>query len=301
MKVSIVMSIHNRGALFSKGLPTWINQTFPKSDWELLLIDDMSTQDLADHYRPHLGKFNLRHIKIDHTVHPIFKDMNPEWPRNEGKPNWYHTPALSINIGIHAARGNVICIAQPEVMQFPTNMEIGYAMAMTDKFAIVDMYCDQTGIPKNKILENPAVAAMSVPKLIELFRPNYRREPQAMFWFTAFVKKANAIKIGGVREVYLRGVAAEDDDFRERLNLIGCSPQALPKPAVGLHLYHGDETEFHHRRDTLHWQEGLKKNRRFYFEWRQLRRNQGEWRSGNEGNWARPECVVSEQEYPYKK
>lgn len=97
--VSIVMPTHNRGHLFRRSLECYARQTF--KDFEILLLDDESTDDMQDLCRvfaPGLG-LDLKHIWFKKPAAGVFRDG-----------------ACQINYGIRAAVGNLIITTSPEVM-----------------------------------------------------------------------------------------------------------------------------------------------------------------------------------------
>ena len=126
ISVSAVLSIHNRSELFRRALDGYLWQTMPRERWEIVLVDDMSTEDLSASYRHLLGRVNIRHIKIDHRRHPVWKARNQGWS-GAGPEDWFHTPAITTNVGVSMARGDVVCICHPEVLHAPTNFEIASA------------------------------------------------------------------------------------------------------------------------------------------------------------------------------
>src|SRR3990172_1318553 len=103
MKLSIILSIFNRKRLFSRGLDSIKKQSMPKEDFEVLVVDDGSIDDYTDLFKD--SGLNIRHIKIDHTKHDLYPVLqNDPIKKKLGVPElWYHTPALSINIGIKQA------------------------------------------------------------------------------------------------------------------------------------------------------------------------------------------------------
>ena len=119
--VSVVLSIHNRAELLRRALASYHWQTLPPKFWEIIVVDDGSTDDLEDMLRRECHGINVRLVRMDHTRHPIFKQRNPDWRPGQPK-DWFHTPALSINLGVSRARGSVIGLCHPEVIHAPDNL-----------------------------------------------------------------------------------------------------------------------------------------------------------------------------------
>ena len=123
MKLSVILSIFNRSTLLERGLRTIDWQTMSKNDFEIIIIDDNSTEDLKKVYEPYIGKMNIRHIKYDKTKHDFYTK----------EEDWYHTQAISGNIGINQAKGEILCIQQPEMLLSRQAYEVGYKYAMEGK------------------------------------------------------------------------------------------------------------------------------------------------------------------------
>src|SRR5687768_1571919 len=83
MRLSVVLSVHNRTKLLRRALDSYVLQTLPPREWEVILVDDMSTEDLSTAYRDLLGKLNVTHVKMDHTRHAVFQERNPNWKRED--------------------------------------------------------------------------------------------------------------------------------------------------------------------------------------------------------------------------
>ncbi len=54
MKISIVIPVYNSEDLISECLDSLVNQTMPKEDYEIICVDDKSTDsslDILNHYK----------------------------------------------------------------------------------------------------------------------------------------------------------------------------------------------------------------------------------------------------------
>ena len=294
IKVSAVLSIHNRSKLFKRALEGYLWQTLPAREWEILLLDDMSTEDLRRTYEHLIGKINIRHIRMDHTRHPVFKKRNPGWRRGD-RENWYHTPAITMNAGFFMAKGAVVCLCHPEILHAPKNFEIAVQM-LTDQagflFGTTYLGTQETNVWLDKkdawssLGWDGFLAGCGAAKL-----PKYGYE---CYWYTSFLPKEGAHAIGGVDFEYLNGAAAEDDDFRDRMAKAGWPPVHVDA-IQGFHQDHSDEGEIHRRRDTSQWEAGLAVNRKTYSS----RRESGNYPyPANAGmDWTSMGCVIEETVY----
>lgn len=292
IKISAVLSIHNRSKLFRRALDSYLWQTMPRGEWEIILLDDMSTEDLSKTYEHLHGHANIRHVRVDHRKHPYWKMRNPGGQQGDFE-NWFHTPAITINLGSYLARGTVICLCHPEVMHAPWNFDnVWKRMTSAPAFLFgkthlgtlrMNAWMDKNpcwyGDGWNGFLQN-----VQGVEHLGCFGPT------ELYWYTSFLPKRAVEQVGGVDFEYLHGVAAEDDDFRDRVALAGCLPVYFPE-AEGFHQDHSDEKEKHRQRDQRPWQEGLERNRKTYFD----RRNAKAYpQPANQGlDWTGKECLLS--------
>jgi glycosyltransferase involved in cell wall biosynthesis len=265
IKISAVLSIHNRSKLFKRALDGYLRQSMPPEEWEIILVDDLSTEDLSKAYEPWVGRVNLRHIRMDHTKHAYFAEMNPGWRPGEPK-HWYHTPALSTNIGCAAARGTIICLCHPEILHAPANFQRAFERLLREKVYVFGRTF--LGTQRHNVwLEEHSWTESGdwtqfLRNLASIERVTWFRSSE-LYWYTSFLPREAVEMVRGVDFEYLKGVAGEDDDFRERVKRAGWPP-VYAEDIGGFHQDHSDETEGHRRRDTEAWQKGLAQNRKTY-------------------------------------
>ncbi len=65
--VSMVLSVHNRAELLRHAMPSYRWQTLPPREWEVVVIDDGSTDDLEEMLRVEGDGLNVRLLRMDHT------------------------------------------------------------------------------------------------------------------------------------------------------------------------------------------------------------------------------------------
>lgn len=292
--VSSVLSIHNRSKLFKRALYGYLWQTMPAESWEIILIDDLSTEDLSETYKPLLGRINLRHVKFDHTKHPIFQKKNPNWTPGQ-KKNWYHTPALTINLGMHLARGPIISLCHPEILHAPENFELASVRILNQEAYLFGTTYLGTQDSNLWLDKNPSWVNFGwqgfLSRVAAQNLPQYKDE---CYWYTSFLPRKVARTIGGVDFSYLDGVAGEDDDFRDRVRRAGWDPVWAPE-LEGFHQNHDNETESHRIRTTEAWRKGLEHNRNLYRQ----RQKSGWYPAPANSNcdWTSRECFVEEVRY----
>jgi hypothetical protein len=265
----------------------------PPKDWEIILIDDMSTEDLSKTYNHLRGKINLRHVKMDHKRHIVWKTRNQNGTTGDFE-NWFHTPAISNNIGFHLARGSVICLCHPEILHAETNFEVAYRRLQTEKTYLFGKTYLGTQVANQWLNENPSWMASwkwdDYIREINKVDPLKAFGPTELYWYTSFLPKEAVVKIQGVDFSYLNGVAGEDDDFKERVRLAGWPPIYAPE-IQGFHQDHSDEKEKHRLRDTKEWEDGLRQNRQVFST---RVKYSGFPMPANQGfDWTAQDCIVS--------
>lgn len=295
--VSAVLSIHNRAGLLRRAMDGYLWQTMPPEKWEIVLVDDMSTQDVSIAYRRLAGKMNIRHVRVDHTRHRVFRRRNPGW--QPGLPqSWYHTPAITTNLGCRLAVGSVICLCHPEILHGPKNFEFAAARLSKERaYLFGTTYLGTQEI--NRTLDaDPGWTRGGWDNFLAKSKAdNLKAFRQECYWYTSFLPRAAVVAAGGVDFEYLNGVAAEDDDFRERIEASGWPP-VHDSSIEGFHQDHSDEREKHRRRDTREWQRGLEANRRLY----EGRKRLGfPAKANHDCDWSAAECFVSETRYTLGK
>lgn len=276
----------------------------PKEDFELVVVDDGSTEDIRKVLRPYFGKININYIRVDHTKHPIWQELNPDGVERE----WYHTQALTANIGLKKSQGEICCISQPEMLHCPSNFDVGYSFsksqnkqAFTEIVYATDRFNEWLDTHRWTRLHYDELLAEADRhgKEYEIFFPD-----QEMYWYIQFFPRIPAIQIGGVDEEYLRGVYAEDDNFKARLRMDGYPEVYMGRQhpthtaigrIVGIHQSHRDEGRLYKKQDRegQMWDRGQRVNRERWAEWCRnphALANQGK-------NWGDESLIVEEKYY----
>jgi glycosyltransferase involved in cell wall biosynthesis len=70
---SVVITVYNRAGLLKRALDSLISQT--ESDWEAIIVDDDSTDDIYSLVKPYLKKYpGIRYLKKEHSGEPLSKN-----------------------------------------------------------------------------------------------------------------------------------------------------------------------------------------------------------------------------------
>lgn len=266
-KVSILLSIYNRGELLDLGLQSLLAQTMPTNEWEIILADDMSTEDLSKVYSKY--PFNVTHIRFNPKSHPNYKG--------------YHTQSLALNLAAKQARGEVLLISQPEMLHDAENLMRGYEEArkvqtQPDGSITSEIVYGLTILSHPKFTETVLETGYTdfnalwdeANKLAQPFTDN------ELYWYIAFVKREHFMSVHGVEESYMEGVYAEDDEFKNRLGYYGVLP-ILDRGIRGIHINHEYEGDLYSKQDrhTSFWAKGAERNRKKYFDWLEASKAEG--------------------------
>lgn len=294
LKLSIIYSLYNRTKLFERGLETVLRQTMNPAEFEVIVIDDGSTENVLELLGKYQGKLNIHYIRYDHRRHPIWKELNPQlyfpddflpadqWPiLDTNSENWYHTQAISANIGINAALGEIICISQPEILHSPNSFLTGYEGAKQNRQIFSEIHWGTDRF--NQWLSENDWQAYPYDSLLEIaenfgaeFRPAHQPPHfYEMYWYTLFLPKSAAIGVNGVDLAYQKGVYAEDDQFKTRVRMAGFPDTWGGRPnmtgstanyCVGIHQSHQDEGKKYKKqnREGKFWEEGADRNRKLW-------------------------------------
>jgi len=67
IKISLCICCWNTAHLLKRSIVTYANQDFPKENWELIIIDDNSFDDVYSVIEPYMDKINIRYLRLEHS------------------------------------------------------------------------------------------------------------------------------------------------------------------------------------------------------------------------------------------
>lgn len=307
MKLSVVIPIYNRSELFARGLKSIAWQTMNKDDFEIIVVDDSSSEDIKAVLAPYFGILNIRHIIVDDSQHPIFKELCPNYQGGDYNKEglWPHTPALSINVGIKHAIGEVICITQPEMIHAPNNFINGYNLANSG-YEQVFGECIKVSPRFNEWLDNNSNwfdrDFNEILSQADNLGLEYTFAPGEYYWFIEFIPREACLAVGGVDEEFLRGVYGEDDDFRQR-GRSAVRGETYRARTNGMHGWNGNIIGIHQNHqsecDTIKNQD---RNGHAWDKWGKINREKFYMftfeKVANAGkDWGSEKCVRSVNDY----
>jgi len=249
IKNSVIISVKDRADFLNRTLHTYAKQTMPLNEFEMVIVDDNSKEDILGVCKKHseISKLNFQYIKVDTTKGAF--------------PQKGFTPALTNNIGFKNARGSVFIITGPETLQSDVNLDVTWEICKEAKCVYGVVY-RSNGAFVDKLKETPKwTQYRSFSEILAIPGSKFGKPDLSGFWwYYAAVRKEYLMNINGVDERYMMGIAAEDDDFAERMRLSGV--QLLhDQRIIGIH-------QNHEREDRVHPDHKFRFNKT---QWNQLR------------------------------
>lgn len=119
VKVSVVVPTHDTGETVLTGLHSFLAQTMPRTDFEVIYVDDGSTDDTVA-----ILESEVARQEAESTVR-VIRTTNSGWP---GRPR---------NIGMDAARGEFVHFVDDDDRLAPEALERTYARAQETRADIV--------------------------------------------------------------------------------------------------------------------------------------------------------------------
>jgi len=118
-KISVIISSYNRGLYLDLTLPTLFNQNVPKDKYEIIIVDDRSTDDTKEIYEKYKNECDLRLIQLKGYALPLVDESLKEHLRTEAEfgkvDRESRNCAIPKNAGLREAKYDLIMFTDPEV------------------------------------------------------------------------------------------------------------------------------------------------------------------------------------------
>jgi glycosyltransferase involved in cell wall biosynthesis len=198
-RVSVVICTYNRHALLTECLTSLFSQTYPKEDYEIIVVDDGSTDGTEGVVRE-LGQTSKR---------------APRYLRQENKG-----PGAGRNLGIKNARGEIIAFTDDDCIASETWIENGVPYFADD---------DIVGVEGRTLPAEPVRLQVFPPRF------SYTLQVTDESWTyptcNMFYRKRAILDVGGFNEEY-RAPGPEDADLAWRMREKGMKIVFSSEPLV---------------------------------------------------------------------
>jgi len=263
MKISYIIPHKDRTELFYKNLESLLSQTDPK--FEIIVVDN-STESGWNLVKNLVLNFKEKGLDIK-----LFR-VDPSKCKFSHDPKLYggnYNPAVQQNIGVKLSSGDIIVLTSPEVINARTNVEqIRLQFLSQESKFLLGWIGDRTIQVINQSVLDMRGSGISLDLIMKLTREcsGYGTACLPESWkpvnyFLGAMRKVDFLRIGGIDERYMLGIAFDDDCFAARCEEAGF-PAQFCKDFGGIHLshsrsYQGDLTKspnyaiFHYKRSPM--------------------------------------------------
>ena len=246
--ISMVSAVYNKAKLLERVLASVLLQKH-KCDWEIVLINDGSTDNIMEIFDFYRHKMSLR---MFNTFRPGY--LSPAWPTN---------------CAVKKAKGEYILLGSPDVIHYGDTFDFMHLLLEKQDILVGATIYDLTALD-NKWLKNHNIWRNYLSQLKrfnkrrQLLGPNENAKYRKGYFWIGGCRKESFLRVGGMDESFIYP-GAEDKEFISRCNAFGIKPECVWRiskndPIKGYHQYH--------KRDWLHssYKEKLQRTHEQYAE-----------------------------------
>jgi len=244
-KISIIVPIRNRADLFKPTLESYVSQTLPPDQFEIVIVDQQSNDGLIDLLNGYHCKLNFKLYDVDVNSGTI-------------KPNMFDgltNPALPQNFGVKQADGDIIVLTSPETVFARDNLKLISERARDKTF----LYGHVINAESRKF-DNFDIERLRKIGGIEYCGPNKLPRNHPWVFFIGAMTKTDFVELGGIEELFMLGIGCDDTEFGFRA-LSAKFNLELDMGVFGIHQSHGKTIA----EDGRERQIGLEINRSTYY------------------------------------
>lgn len=278
--VSIIISSYNRVELFKRTLWSIANRS-PSKSFEVIVIDDGSTEDVLKELKTFSSAFPWKFIRFDQA----------EFTKQTGFEKFFNNPSITNNIGFKNSSGDLVFLQGNEVIaygsvydtliqEFPKEK---HGLAFSTTFDLPQLVLDNIGVYGTEFNNRH----LNYVKQWPLQNKSYRSDVTN---YISLSNRATWETVGGYDERYIYGIGKEDSDFVRRCRAIpGWSDEKnlVRSDAISLHQYHGGKTCYYNQKPEVatpeKWKQGETLSRPLYDSWDGSYKNSQPWAWGEIG------------------
>lgn len=226
IKISAVISLYNRIDHLDRTLRSFTKQTMPKEEFEIVIVDDGSTDDIYGLCKKYSEecKLQFQYVLVDSSKGAI--------------PPASFNQALTNNIGFKNARGTVTVITGPETLLKENNFNESWKSANEGYCVYGDIYRSSASFVN--FLKQNKWETLSFSDLLKVKGAmDEKGQLGGFWWYYVAVRTEHIMNINGVDEMYMKGITAEDDNFAFRMYHSGV-PLIRNHSIIGIHQDHSE-------------------------------------------------------------
>jgi len=118
IKASLTICVWNTSHLLIKSIEAFCKQDFPTQNWELIVVDDASLDDVEAAIEFAKGKINMRYVRLEHEY-------------------GMRGNCVAFGTGFAFSRGEIIMESTPEIIFTPDGVRVMYEPHLTEERAFV--------------------------------------------------------------------------------------------------------------------------------------------------------------------
>ena len=253
--ISVIIPIKDRAKYFEPTLEGYARQTLGKQHFEIVVIDQFSRDHLNQLLWSYHKRINILYFKLDPTkgnVKPL--------QSFQGLTN----PAFPQNYGVKKCNGKLLVLTSPEVVPAETNLErIQNVLRDPWLFLYGRVVNSATysfrDFKYETLVQIKGTLGSGLPSGIYCGK---ERHPffNPHIYFIGALWKEGFYKLGGIEELFMKGVGFEDTEFGRRIEAAQFN-LFLDESVIGIHQAHGYG---HSQNQDLEFQMGLQINAQIY-------------------------------------
>lgn len=224
MKISIVTAYYNRKKLFRNTLLQLKYSSV--TDFEVIAVDDGSTEENR-----------LEDLQNEFSFLKII--------RIEPKDKWYINPCVPFNMGINAAKGDIIILQNPECLHYGDVLK--YAVDHLDNNEYISFAAYSLDKKSTDQLNADTISRLQsgwlsfLPQKVEYdgeagWYNHSLYKPRGFHWCAA-INRCDLLDLGGFDERFALGVGFDDEELLLRIQKKGMKTVIVDEPFV-LHQNH---------------------------------------------------------------
>lgn len=227
VEISVIVCSYNRAELLARGLYSLTDQDFPRDRYEIVVVDDGSTDATGA----------VLDLYASEAPHGHFRAVRIEKP-----PDHYRSPARARNVGLREARGWLVVLTDPECLATRRALSIHHRLHSTAAHDLI-ITTSPWLVSKEATADMDRVEWKRDVSLLsrEFKDPLVRRAKIDTPWYDAHfisVKRYWAFLNAGVNERF-ESWGYESTDFSRRLHWHGLTHSQDADPGADVyHLWH---------------------------------------------------------------